>query len=143
MKVIIGLAVVAVLAALGTNWARHRGEDLLHHAVDTSLPGKVEGHSWAPVSHGTPHRSDRVTFQNGVVTTARCKTILGHYSLRVDHRFSFERVGTRVRPGCPGRKLQTELAKATRVDIEAHGGSERLVFSHDDHTDAQLQGRRA
>lgn len=143
MKVIIGLMVVAVLAALGTNWARHRGEDLLHHALDTSLPGKLEAHPWAPMTHGTPRHADRVTFQNGVVTTARCRTVLGHYSLQVDHGFSFERVVTRVRPGCPGRKLQSELARATRVDIEPHGGSQRLVFSHDDHTDAQLQGRGA
>jgi hypothetical protein len=143
MKVIIALAVVAVLAGLGTNWARHRGEDLLHRAVDTSLPGKVEAHPWSPLSHGTPRRADRVTFLNGVVSTTRCQTVLGHYSVRVDHDFSFDRAETRVRPGCPGRKLQAELAKATRVDVEAHGGSERLVFSHDDHTDVQLQGRGA
>jgi len=44
MKVIIGLVVVAVLAGLATNWARRKGEDILHHAIDTALPAKVEAH---------------------------------------------------------------------------------------------------
>ena len=52
MKVLVGIAVVAVLAALATNWLRHRGETYLHHQFDTALPSQVEAHPWAPVRHG-------------------------------------------------------------------------------------------
>lgn len=141
MKVIIGLAVVAVLAALGTNWLRHKGEDLLHSSFDSALPSKVEAHPWTPVEHGRPQRADRVSFAGGSVTSVRCSATLGGYSVHVDHAFSFTKAPGPLRPGCPGRKLQARLAKATRVDVEDHGKSQRLVFTEDDHTVARLQGR--
>ncbi len=49
-----------------------------------------------------------------------------------------------VAPGCPGRKLKPQLAKATQVAVEDHGKSQRLVFTdEDDHTVATLRGRGA
>jgi hypothetical protein len=141
MKVIIGVIVVAVLAALATNWAKGKGEDILHHAIDTALPGKVEAHPWTPLQHGRPQRADRVSFQSGSLTTARCHATLGSYTVHVDHGFSFQSAG-HVKAGCPGSKLRTELGKATRVDVETHGKTERLVFTDDDdHTVAKLQGK--
>lgn len=141
MKVIIGLAVVAVLAALGTNWLRGKGEDLLHDSFDTALPGKVEAHPWAPVKHGKSQRADRVSFQGGSVTTARCQAALGTYTVAVNHAFTFTQAPLAVAPGCPGRKLKPQLAKATHVAVEDHGKSQRLVFTDDDdHTVATLRG---
>jgi hypothetical protein len=139
VKVIIGLVVVAVLAGLATNWAKRTGEDLIHHAIDTALPAKVEAHPWTPVQHGRPHRADRVSFRSGSLTTARCHATLGSYTLGVNHGFSFRPTG-HVRTGCPGSRLRAELGKATRVDVETHGKTDRLVFTDDDdHTVAKLQ----
>ena len=132
MKVIIGLAVVAVLAGLATNWARHKAEDLLHQAIDTALPGKVEAHPWTPLQHGRRQSADRVSFQSGSLTTARCHATLGSYTVHVDHGFSFQSAG-HVKAGCPGNNLRGELGKATRVDVATHGKTERLVFTDDDH----------
>lgn len=142
MKVIIGLAVVAVLAALGTNWLRHRGVEFLHDRLDTALPSKVEAHPWAPVKHGQPQRADRVSFQGGSVTTKRCQATLGTYTVAVNHAFTFTPAPVAVRPGCPGRKLEPQLVKATHVAVEDQGRSQRLVFTdEDDHMVATLQGR--
>lgn len=107
MKVIIALVVVAVLAGFATNWARNKGEELVHRAVDTSLPGKVEAHPWAPLSHGRPVRADRVAFHDRTVTTRRCHATLGTYSVRVDHGFSFTASSQRPRAGCPGASCST------------------------------------
>jgi len=142
MKVLVGLAIAAVLAALATNWARHRGETLLHHSFDTALPGQVEAHPWAPLEHGKPLLADSVTFRSGTVTTARCRAALGSYQVLINHRFSFQKSASRAKTGCPGRHLQSALSHATHVEIEPHGKAERLVFTNDeDHTVAQLQGR--
>ena len=47
-----------------------------------------------------------------------------------------------MKAGCPGSKLRAELGKATRVDVETHGRTERLVFTDDDdHTVAKLTGK--
>jgi hypothetical protein len=141
MKVIIALALVAVLAALGTRWARDQGESLLHRAVDTTLPAVV-AHRWTPLRHGKPVRAERVSFGHGLVTTARCHATLGSYSVRIDHGFSFQKANVPLESGCPGRALQKELAKATRVDVASDGSIVRLVLTDDrDHTVAELQGR--
>jgi len=140
MKVIIGLVVVAVPAGLATNWAKRKGEEFRHHAIDTGLPAKVEAHRWTPLEHGRPQRADRVSFQSGSLTTARCRATLGSYTVSVDHGFSFRSAG-HVKAGCPGSKLRAELGKATRVDVEMHGRTARLVFTDDDHTVAKLTGK--
>ena len=140
MKVIIGLAVVAVLAGLATTWVRHRGEDFLHHSFDTALPGELEAHPWAPVRHGRPHRSDRVVFRAGTVTAPRCRTVLGSYTARINHSFSFSTSSSTGRTGCGGRELQGALARATHVTVETRGRTQQLVFTDAaDHAVARLQ----
>jgi len=142
MKVLVGIAVVAVLAALATNWLRHRGETYLHHQFDTALPSQVEAHPWAPVRHGRSVPANRVTFQDGELTATRCHVALGGYSVLINHRFAFQRASVPIKAGCPGRTLQSALAHATHVEIESRGKVERLVFTDDhDRTVAQLQGR--
>lgn len=142
MKVIIGLAVVAVLAGLATTWVRHRGEDFLHHSFDTALPSELEAHPWAPLRHGRPLRSDRVVFRAGAVTVPRCRSVLGSYTARINHTFSFSASSSTGRAGCGGRQLQGALARATHVSVDTHGHTQRLVFSDAaDHTVAQLQAK--
>lgn len=144
MKIILGLAVIAVLAALATNWARDKGETLLHHTFDAALPGKVDGHVWTPVEHGHGVPADKVRFIDGQVTTVRCHGSLGTFSVRVDHGFSFTPTNTRIRKGCPGRSLRSSLETATRVDVDEHGTRLRLRFSDADHDNlATLTSRGA
>jgi hypothetical protein len=129
MKVIVGLAVVAVLAGLATSWARDKGTSLVHHAFDASLPGTVAGHVWVPVEHGHTVRAGRMRFMHGRVTTVRCHATLGTFEVRVDHGFSFAPAAGAVREGCPGRSLSSSLAKATRADVEEHGQTVELKLS--------------
>lgn len=142
MKVIIGLAVVAVLAALGTNWLRDKGNDFLHDRIDTALPSKVEAHPWSPVQNGTTQRTVRLSFQSGSLTARGCDAPLGTYSVAVSHAFTFTRTPVPARPGCPSPRLVSRLAKATHVAVEDHGRSQRLVLTDDDdHVVARLRGR--
>jgi hypothetical protein len=141
MKVIIGLLVVAVLAAVGTNWARHEGTDLLHRRFDAGLPSKVEG-VWTPVAHGHAVGASKLRFAGGQVTTVRCHTTLGSYGVQVDHGFSFSPAATPIRTGCPGRSLRTTLEKATHVDVEEHDDVWELTLSNQDgHTLVTLRSR--
>jgi hypothetical protein len=142
VKVIIGLAVVAVLAALATNWLRDKGTDFLHDRLDTALPSKVEAHPWSPVRHGKGVQAVHLSFQSGSLTAPRCAAPLGTYSVAVNHAFTFTRASVPARPGCPRRRLTAHLARATHVAVEEHGKSERLVFTDDDHhTVVTLRGR--
>jgi hypothetical protein len=67
-----------------------------------------------------------VRFAQGEVTSARCHATLGTYRVHIDHHFFFTKAAGRVRRGCPDRQLRTELARATRVDVDSDG---TLVFS--------------
>jgi hypothetical protein len=143
VKVLIAMAIVAVLLGLATPWVRDRANDYLHDSFDTALPSKIESRVWTSLEHGKALRTTRVRFHDGTLTTARCHTTLGTYSVKVNHAFAFTKASP-VRPGCPGRKLQRELARATRVVVESDGRFQRLVFTDkDDHTVAQLQRRGA
>jgi hypothetical protein len=67
---------------------------------------------------------------------------LGTYTIRINHSFSFTKSPFPVRAGCPGRKLQDLLSRASRVDVESHGGAQRLVFENaDGQTVVRLRGR--
>jgi hypothetical protein len=125
MRSLFAMLVIAVVAGLGVSWARNHADSVIHRVIDTSLPGKVEG-TWAPVSHGRVVRRARVQFARGEVTSARCHATLGTYRVHIDHHFFFPKAAGRVRPGCPDRRLRTELARATRVDVGSDG---TLVFS--------------
>jgi hypothetical protein len=142
VKVVVALAVVALLAAFATRWVRDKADTALHKAFDTALPEKVEAHAWAPLSHGKPVGTARVRFEDGRLTTVRCHATLGTYSVHIDHGFSFERATTPPRTGCPGRQLRTALAHATHVEVDSQGTVETLAFTDDkDHTVATLRAR--
>lgn len=123
---------VAVLAALATNWMRHQGETLLHHRFDAALPSKVQGHVWAPVDHGHALPASKVRYVGAQVTTVRCHGTLGTYAVHVDHGFSFSPATAPIRKGCPGRSLRSSLERATRVDVEEHGQELELMLSDKD-----------
>jgi hypothetical protein len=143
MKVILALVVVAVVAGFGVSWAKDKAESVIHHAVDTALPSKVEGHPWAPLHDGKPVRDARVRFEDGTLASVRCHAALGTYSVRIDHAFSFARAATTpVRPGCPGGRLARTLRHATRVDVSTDGTVDTITFTNAKHdTVATLQGR--
>jgi hypothetical protein len=141
-KVLAVMAIAAVVLGVGMHYGRDRVESAIHHTVDTGLPDEVEAHAWAPVSHQKPMKADRVRFADGAVTTVRCHTALGSYSVHIDHGFGFQPATTPVKSGCPGRALRGSLLRATWVGIEDHGKSQRLTFTDgSDHTVAVLQGR--
>ncbi len=129
IKVIVVLAVVAVVGGLGVKWAKDKAESVIHHTIDTALPAKVADHPWTPLSHGKPVRGGRVEFSAGRLTTARCHRTLGTYSIHVDHAFHLQKTTVRIPAGCPGRSLRTALGHAVRVDVEAHGQRSRLTFT--------------
>jgi hypothetical protein len=132
MKVILALAVVAVVAGLGVSWAKEKADSVIHHAIDTGLPAKVEAKAWAPLDHGKRIRADRVRFDDGHLMTVRCHGTLGGYSIHIDHAFAFEKDATPIRAHCPGRSLRASLADATRVDVDAHGKGQELTFRDKD-----------
>lgn len=130
IKVIVVLAVVAVVSGLGVKWAKDKAESVIHHTIDTALPAKVADKPWTPLSHGRRLRADRVEFSAGQLTTARCHTSLGTYSIHVDHAFHLQGTTAPIAPRCPGRSLRTALGHAVRVDVEAHGTGHELTFTN-------------
>jgi hypothetical protein len=141
VKVLVVMALAAVLLGVGVHYGKDRVESAISHAIDTGLPGKVQAHAWAPVSHGKPVAGQRILFDGDQVTTKRCHGTLGSYSLHIDHQFAFQPTAGKVKAGCPGRALRTALSHATRAKVEAHGKNERLLLTNDDgHVVATLQG---
>jgi hypothetical protein len=141
LKVIVVMAVIALVGGFAVHWAKDQASSAIHRAVDTSLPAKVSAHPWAPLSHGHRVTSARVRFAEGSVTTARCHTTLGTYSVQVDHTFSFHRATTPPGAGCPGRRLAAALGHATRVDVSTKDDVDTLTFTHKkQHTVATLRG---
>ena len=141
VKVIVVMALMATIGGLAVHWAKDQTTAAIHRAVDTSLPTEISAHAWAPLSHGRPVGGARVAFDGRTVTTARCHTALGSYSVRIDHSFSFSKASTPVRAGCPGRQLAAALRRAARAQITTHSGKQTLTFTtRSDHTVATLQG---
>jgi hypothetical protein len=142
MKVLLALAVLAVVAGLGVHWARDKATSAIHHAIDTALPEKVAAHPWAPVNHGKPVGSGRVVFSSGTLSTVRCHAALGTYTVHIDHAFWFRKSATPVRAGCPGRRLSAVLRHATRVDVTTEGRVDTMTFTNkNDHTLATLRSQ--
>jgi hypothetical protein len=140
LKVLVVMVVAAVVLGVGVRYGKDRVESAIHHGIDTGLPGKVQAHAWAPVSHGKPVKAQRIVFDGDRVTT-RCHAALGSYSLHIDHTFSFEPVTSKLEAGCPGRAMQKALRHATGAEVETHGDAERLVFTNQHgHVVATLQG---
>jgi hypothetical protein len=134
LKVLVVMALAAVLLGIGVHYGKDRVESAISHRIDPGLPGKVQAHAWAPVSHGRPLAAERIVFFGNEVTTKRCHASLGTYSLHIDHHFAFQPGAGPVKAGCPGRALRAALRHATKAEVEAHGKAERLVFTnrHDD-----------
>jgi hypothetical protein len=144
LKVIVVVAVIAVVGGLATHWVKGKASSEFHHAIDTSLPSELTGHPWAPVSHGKPVATARVRFDDGRVTSLHCHTVLGTYAVAITHHFSFQAQKGLLKAGCPGRQLRAGLSRATRVDFSTHGAIEELTFTNDkDHVVATLQARAA
>lgn len=130
MKVLLALAVVAVVAGFGVHWAKDKATSAIHHAVDTALPEKVSEHPWAPVSHGKTVGTARVVFSSGTLSTVRCHAALGTYTVHIDHAFSFRRAAVPVKVGCPGNQLAAALRRATRVDVTTEGTVDTMTFTN-------------
>lgn len=144
LKVVVVIAVIAVVGGLITHWVKEKATSEFHHAIDTSLPSELEAHVWAPLSHGKPVGTARVRFADNQVTSLHCHAVLGTYTVTIIHGFSFQAAKGPVKAGCPGRPLRAGLSRATRVDVATHGAVEQLTFTDDkDHVVATLRGRAA
>lgn len=130
MKVILALVVVAVVAGFGVQWAKNKADSVIHHAIDTALPAKVQAKAWTAVRHGKRIRADRVRFDGGQVMAVRCHAALGSYSIHIDHGFAFQKATTSMTAHCPCRSLRAPLTHATRVDVDAHGKGQELTFTN-------------
>jgi hypothetical protein len=143
LKVVVVMAVMAVIGGLGVHWAMDETSSAIHRALDTSLPEKVSAHPWAPLHHGKKERGARVVFSGGTLTTVRCHAALGSYAVQVNHGFSFHRAATPVKAGCPGGRLTSALRHATRVEVESEGDVDTMTFMNQNgRTVATLQARR-
>jgi len=140
------VAVVLALAFGGAGVAyrflHDRADSLVHQVVDTTLPSRVQQHAWTPVVHQRPVPGSTVRFGAGTVATVRCHLELGSYSLSIVHGFSFQKSGSRIRPGCPGSLVRRALARATKVRSDTSGSHEVLTFVDDaGHTLLTLRAR--
>jgi len=140
VKVILALAIVALVAGFGVRWAKDKSGAVIHHVIDAGLPAKVDGRTWTPVSRSHAVHANRVRFVAGQVTSVRCHASLGSYSIHIDHAFAFQKSAAPVKPHCPGRQLRVALTHATRVDVGSDGRHTRLTFTDGEHhTVATLQ----
>jgi hypothetical protein len=142
------LVMVVVLIALvfgGAGWAfryaRDHAETVVHRAIDTQLPQRVQEHPWAPVVHGKAVRRDAIVFGAGTVETVRCHVTLGGYGLTVVHGFTFTASATRIPRGCPGALMRRELARATRAADATDGSRTTLTLTDSGTTVLTLRGR--
>lgn len=132
LKVVAALAVGAVLAGLGVHYAREHLTSAVHHAVDTALPTVVVQHPWTPVRHGHPDAAERVRFSGGTISTVRCRTTLGTYSVSITHGFTFSPAATPVPARCPGRPLRRAFGSATRARQSTDGHRQTLTLTDGD-----------
>ena len=140
VKVVVVMALMATIGGVAVHWAKDQTTAAIHRTVDTSLPTEVSAHDWAPLSHGRPVRGARVVFVGGAVRTVRCHAVLGSYSVRIDHGFSFARASTPVKSGCPGRRLAAALRHAARARVTTNDGKQTLTFTNrSDQTVATLR----
>jgi len=129
LKVVAALAVGAILAGLGVHYARERLKSAVDHAVDTSLPTVVAEHPWDPVRHGRARRAEQVTFSGGAVSTMRCHTTLGTYSVSITHSFTFSPTTQPVPAHCPGRTVRRAMGLATEVRRTTSGHRQTLTLT--------------
>lgn len=144
MKLLVMVVVVLALAFGGAGWVvgyvRDHAASVVHQAIDTQLPQRVQEHPWAPVVHGKAVRRDAIAFGAGTVETVRCHVTLGSYGLTVVHGFTFTASATRIPRGCPGALLRRELARATRAGDAADGSRTTLTLTDSGTTVLTLRG---
>ena len=121
IKVVVVVAVIAVVGGLATHWVKNKATAALHHTIDTALPGEVEAHAWAPVSHGKPVGTARVRFAHGTVTSLGCHTASGDLLREHRPRLLVPQGGRpRSRPAAPAggsaRHSRTRTASTTRSE---------------------------
>jgi len=143
---LVMVAVVLALAFGGAGVAyrfvHDRADSLIHQAVDTQLPSRVQEHAWTPVVHSRPVQGSAIRFGAGEIDTVRCHLVLGSYSLSIVHAFSFQRSLSRIGPGCPGSMVRRALSRATKVRSDTSGSHEVLTFVTDTgHTVLTLRSR--
>lgn len=134
------IALVFGGAGLAYRYIRDRADTLVHEAIDTQLPQRVQTHPWAPVLRGRAVRRDAISFGAGTVDTVRCHLALGGYGLSVVHQFTFTPSATRIPRGCPGARIRRELARATRASDSTDGSRTTLVLTGGGHTVLTLRG---
>jgi hypothetical protein len=135
VKMLVMVAVVLALvfggAGLATRYARDHAGALVHHVADTQLPSRVKQHAWVPVVRGRAVGANAVRFDGGSVSTVRCHTVLGAYSLNFVYRFDFHRSAAAIRRGCPGAAVRRALGRASKVRTDTSGAHEVLTFLDD------------
>lgn len=136
MKLLVMVALMLALvfggAGLGTRYLHAHAGSLVHHIADTQLPTRVKEHSWVPLVNGRPVAANAVRFRAGTVSTVRCHTTLGAYSLTIVYGFTFRRSVSTIRNGCPGALVRRALGRASKVRSDTGGAREVLTFL-DDH----------
>ncbi|MGC4108997.1 MAG: hypothetical protein QM747_00880 [Nocardioides sp.] len=144
LKVLVVVAVIAVVGGLATHWVKDKAISEIHRTVDTSLPGKVSGHPWAPLSHDKAVKSAKVRFVDGSIRTVRCHETLGTYSANITHDFTFTKTTSPLKAGCPGRQLALALMAASRYDVTTQGRVDTLTITGSaGKTVATLRGRHS
>ena len=138
LKVVLVLAVTFVGMGLVVKGVGGHVGSLVHSPVDLSLTQDVGDHTWVPVLHGHPVAGQRLGFGSGQVHSAACRGDLGSYSLRIDHRFSFQPRHGACRAARP---MQHTLARATRATVTTQGNHQVLVLADGDRTVLTLRSR--
>jgi hypothetical protein len=141
-KVFGAIAVAVVVLGLGVRFAREYVSSTLHHVVDLSLPTVVSQHTWWASGLGHARGAVRVRFDGGHISTVRCHSSVGDYTLDVTHEFAFTSASQPVSAHCPGVGLRHAFARASRVDLDTHGRDQQLTFRNASGTTVLvLQGR--
>lgn len=140
--VVVLLALVFGGAGYAYRYVRDRASQVVHQAVDTQLPQRVQTHPWAPVAHGRAVRRDAIVFDGGTVETVRCHVTLGGYGLDIVHRFTFVASATPIPRGCPGALLRRELARASRASDATAGTRTTLTLTGSGSAVLTLRGVR-
>lgn len=135
MKLLVMVAVMLALvfggAGLAVRYVHDHADSLVHHVADPRLPSRVQQHAWVPLVHGRPVAANAIRFRGGTVSTVRCHTPLGGYSLNIVYAFHFQRSASPVPSGCPGTLVRRALGRATKVRSDTGGAHEVLTFVDD------------
>ena len=144
MRLLVMVAVALALVFGGAGYAIHyvkdHAADVVHRAIDTRLPERVQEHPWAPVVHGRPVRRDAIVFGAGASTRSG---VTSHWAAMACRSCTASRSLPRRRGShadalvCCIRK---ELARATRASDAADGTTTMLTLTEGGDTVLTLRG---